>query len=60
MKIRTLIFVAVSCMALTMFAHVQAQTSGSLVADAKPAWAAISANIVKAAEKMPEEEYSWY
>ena len=59
MKKRTLILVAVSCQALTMFSRVQAQTSGSLVADAKPGWAAISANIVKAAEKMPEEEYSF-
>jgi len=42
-----------------MFSYVQAQTSGSLVADAKPGWAAISGNIVKAAEKMPEEEYSF-
>src|SRR5262245_5029784 len=59
MKKRTLILVAVSCLALTMFSHVQAQTSGSLVADANPGWAAISANIVKAAEKMPEEDYSF-
>ena len=59
MKKRTLIFVAVSCLAPAMFSHVQAQTSGSLVADAKPGWAAISANIVKAAEKMPEEHWSY-
>jgi len=59
MKKRTLILVAVSCLASMMFSYVQAQTSGSLVADAKPGWAAISGNIVKAAEKMPEEEYSF-
>src|SRR5262245_66509362 len=59
MKKRTLIFVAVCCLALTIFSKVQAQTSGSLVADAKPGWAAISSNIVKAAEKMPEEDYSF-
>jgi uncharacterized damage-inducible protein DinB len=59
MKKRTLIFVTVCCLAPTMFSRVQAQTSGSLVADAKPGWAAISSNIVKAAEKMPEEEYSF-
>lgn len=59
MKNRSLIFVAVSCLAITMLSPVQAQTSSSLVAEAKPGWAYVSGNIVKAAEKMPEEDYSF-
>src|SRR5262245_8518038 len=58
MKKRILIFAAVCCLALTMCSNVQAQTSGSLVADAKPGWPGIGANIVKAVAKMPEEDYS--
>ncbi|MBS1809066.1 MAG: DinB family protein [Acidobacteria bacterium] len=41
---------------LTFTSFAQAQ---SLTADAKAAWANISGNIVKAAEKMPAEEYAF-
>jgi len=41
-------------LAFASFAQAQ-----SLTADAKAAWSAISGNIVKAAEKMPAEEYAF-
>ncbi|MBZ5726100.1 MAG: DinB family protein [Acidobacteriia bacterium] len=44
---------------LAAVAVTHGQRSGSLAADARSAWAGIAGNVVKAAEKMPEEHYSF-
>lgn len=44
---------------LAFIPAVHAQSPGPLSADAKAAWTTISGNIVKAAEKLPESDYSF-
>lgn len=51
------LFFLSACLLLCTYAH--AQTAVSLTAEARAAWTAISTNIVKAAEKMPAENYSF-
>jgi uncharacterized damage-inducible protein DinB len=59
MKQRIFLSVAALCLSLMMAPNAWSQTTGSLAADAKAGWTNISANIVKSAEKMPEEDYAF-
>ena len=51
--------IRVVCILLAWVAVSHCQGSGSLTTDAKGAWTNISDNVVKAAEKMPEDNYAF-
>ena len=52
---RTLLPIAAASLAVAL----HAQTANPLVAETKPAYTAIKNNLLKAADKMPEESYSF-